>query len=331
MNAHISTTAKYLPERVLSNADLEKMVDTSDEWIRTRTGITERRLVAEGEATSDMGAAISNQLIQRCGKDPEEIDLIILATSTPDMPVVATAAIVQDKIGAKNAWGFDLNGACTGFLYALETGAKMIESGKYKNAIVIGVDTMSSIIDYTDRNTCVIFGDGGGGVLLEPTEKDKGILDSLLFADGSGSKYLNVQAGGSLHPASRDTVDKGMHFVYQDGKTVFKFAVKNMAEVSAKILEKNGLSGTDLKLFIPHQANKRIIDATAERCGLREDQVLVNIGNYGNTTAGTIPIGLDEAATDGRIEDGDLVLLAAFGGGFTWGSILLRWSEQEWV
>lgn len=331
MKAAITATARYLPERVLTNFDLEKMVDTSDEWIRTRTGIQERRLVAEGEATSDLGAEIARQLLKRSRKNPEVIDLIILATSTPDMLVASTATIIQDKISAKNAWGFDLNGACTGFLYALETGTKMVESGKYKNVIVIGADTMSSIIDYTDRNTCVIFGDGGGGVLLEPTMKNTGVLDSLLYADGSGSKYLNVLAGGSLHPASKDTVEKGMHYVYQDGKTVFKYAVRKMADVSLKILKKNGYAGADLKLFIPHQANKRIIDAAAERCNLREDQVLINIEKYGNTTAGTIPIGLDEAAVDGRLEKNDLVLLSAFGGGFTWGSILLRWSEQKWA
>lgn len=328
MNATITATASYLPDRVLTNFDLEKMVDTSDEWIRSRTGISERRLVAEGEATSDMCAAVVNKLLEKSGKHPEDIDLIIVATITPDMLVVATAVIVQDKVGAKNAWGFDLTAACSGFLYGLETAAKLVESGKYKNVIVIGADAMSSIIDYTDRNTCVIFGDGAGGVLVEPTESDGGILDSMLFADGSGRDALKVHAGGSLHPASKDTVDNRMHYVRQDGKTVFKFAVKNMADVSEKILKKNGYTGKDLALFIPHQANLRIINAAAKRCNLSDEQVLINIEKYGNTTAGTIPIGLDEAVETGRIKKDDLVLLSAFGGGFTWGSVLLRWTES---
>ena len=325
MNALITETAKYLPERVLTNFDLEKMVNTSDEWIQSRTGIKERRLVEKGEATSDMAANIAKQILEKSGKSPEDIDVIIIATCTPDMMVVATAALVQNKIGAKNAWGFDLSGACTGFIYALETGSKLVESNRYKNVMVIGVDTMSSIIDYTDRDTCIIFGDGGGGVLLEPTNEDVGILDAILHLDGSGSNHLNVPAGGSLRPASLETVSNKQHFIFQDGKTVFKFAVKKMAEVSGKILEKNGYTGKDLKLFIPHQANKRIIDASCARCNLSEEQVLINIQNYGNTTAGTIPIGLDEAVEEGRIENGDLVLLAAFGGGFTWGSMLIRW------
>ena len=325
MNALITQTAKYLPERVLTNFDLEKMVDTSDEWIQSRTGIKERRLVKKGEATSDMAANIANQLLEKSGKSPEDIDIIIIATCTPDMLVVSTAALVQEKIGAENAWGFDLSGACTGFIYALEIGSKLVESNQYKNVMVIGVDTMSSIINYTDRDTCVIFGDGGGGVLLEPTNEKIGVLDSLLYLDGSGSNYLNVPAGGSLNPASEETVSKNQHFVFQDGKKVFKFAVKKMADVSSEILKKNGYTGEDLKLFIPHQANKRIIDASRERCNLSEEQVMINIQNYGNTTAGTIPIALDEALDEKRIEKGDLVLLAAFGGGFTWGSMLIRW------
>ncbi|MBD30920.1 MAG: 3-oxoacyl-ACP synthase [Candidatus Marinimicrobia bacterium] len=326
MKAKITATAKYLPKRTLTNLDLEKMIETSDEWIKSRTGIEKRHLVGEGEATSDMGKEVALKLLKKSGKSADEIDLILVATSTPDYPVVSTAALVQDKIGAKNAWGYDIVAACTGFVYAMETGAKLVESGKYKNVIVIGADTMSSIIDYTDRNTCVIFGDGGGGVLLEPSNNNCGILDSILFADGSGHQYLTVPAGGSLHPASKDTVKKGMHYVYQDGKTVFKFAVKNMADVSKQILDNNNLSGKDLKLFIPHQANKRIIDAAAKRCELNDDQVLINVNKYGNTTAGTIPIALDDAVEANILEKNDLLLLAAFGGGFTWGSMLIKWA-----
>ncbi|MFQ6611934.1 MAG: beta-ketoacyl-ACP synthase III [Fidelibacterota bacterium] len=329
MRAVITATGRYLPKRVLTNFDLEKMVDTSDEWIRMRTGIEERHLVAEGEATSDMCAAVSRQLMERAGKTPDEIDLIIIATVTPDMPFPATAAIVQDKIGAANAWAFDLSGACSGFLYALETGTKLVESGKYKNVIVLGADTMSSIIDYTDRNTCVLFGDGAGGVLLEPSDKDTGVLDAILHTDGKGRAFLHMPAGGSLLPASRATVENRLHYVVQDGKKVFKFAVKKMADISAEILKKNGFTGEDIKLYIPHQANKRIIDAARERCNLSEDKVLINIQKYGNTTAGTIPIGIDEAVEEGRLTEGDLLLLAAFGGGFTWGSILIRWDALK--
>ena len=308
-------------------AKITTYMDTTDEWIRSRTGIENRHIVAEGEATSDMGTQIAKQLLARSEKSAEDIDLILVATSTPDFPVVSTAALVQDKIGAANAWGFDIVAACTGFVYAMETGSKMVESGQYKNVIVIGADTMSSIIDYTDRNTCIIFGDGGGGVLLEPSENEHGVLDSILYTDGSGSKYLTVPAGGSLHPASIDTIEKKMHYVYQDGKTVYKFAVKNMAKVSKQILDKNGLKGEDIKLFIPHQANKRIIDAAAERCGLHNDQVFVNVNRYGNTTAGTIPLAIDEAVEMNLLAEGDLLLLAAFGGGFTWGSMLIRWGN----
>ena len=329
MKATITATAKYLPQKTLSNQELEKMVDTSNEWILSRTGIENRHIVSDGEATSDMCSQIANQLLEKSGKSAEDIDLILVATSTPDFLVVSTAALVQDKIGAKNAWGYDIVAACTGFVYAMETGAKFIESGSYNNVIVIGADTMSSIIDYTDRNTCVIFGDGGGGVLLEPTQEEIGIIDSILHIDGSGHKYLTVPAGGSANPASKETLDNKMHYVYQDGKTVYKFAVKNMANVSKTILDNNKLQGSDVKLFIPHQANRRIIDAAAKRCGLKDDQVLVNINKYGNTTAGTIPIALDEAVETGRLNKNDLLLLAAFGGGFTWGSMLIRWGELK--
>ena len=329
MKATITATAKYLPQKTLSNQELEKMVDTSNEWILSRTGIENRHIVSDGEATSDMCSQIANQLLEKSGKSAEDIDLILVATSTPDFLVVSTAALVQDKIGAKNAWGYDIVAACTGFVYAMETGAKFIESGSYNNVIVIGADTMSSIIDYTDRNTCVIFGDGGGGVLLEPTQEETGIIDSILHIDGSGHKYLTVPAGGSANPASKETLDNKMHYVYQDGKTVYKFAVKNMANVSKEILDNNKLHGSDVKLFIPHQANRRIIDAAAKRCGLKDDQVLVNINKYGNTTAGTIPIALDEAVETGRLNKNDLLLLAAFGGGFTWGSMLIRWGELK--
>ncbi len=327
MRATITATAKYLPKKTLSNYDLEKMVDTTDDWIISRTGIENRHIVDDNEATSDMGAQIANQLLEKSGKSPEDIDLILVATSTPDFPVVSTAALVQDKIGARNAWGYDIVAACTGFVYAMETGARLIESGRYKNIIVIGSDTMSSIIDYTDRNTCVIFGDGGGGVILEPTQKEVGILDAILHIDGSGHKFLTVPAGGSSNPASKETIDNKMHYVYQDGKTVYKFAVKNMADVSKKILDNNNLQGSDIKLFIPHQANRRIIDAAAKRCGLEDKQVFVNINKYGNTTAGTIPIALDEAVETNRLEEKDLLLLSAFGGGFTWGSMLIRWGQ----
>ncbi len=329
MKATITATAQYLPERSLSNHELEKMVDTTNEWILSRTGIENRHLVKEGEATSDMGAHIAKILLEKSGKSPEEIDLILVATSTPDFPVVSTAALIQDKIGAINAWGYDIVAACTGFVYAMETGSKLVESGKYKCVIVIGSDTMSSIIDYTDRNTCVIFGDGGGGVILEPTKNKNGVLDAILHTDGSGHKYLTVPAGGSLNPASQKTIDNKMHYVYQDGKTVFKFAVKNMADVSKQILDKNKLIGSDIKLFIPHQANKRIIDAAAKRCGIKDEQVLININKYGNTTAGTIPIALNEAVESGRLVEGDLLLIAAFGGGFTWGSMLIRWGNAK--
>ena len=325
MKAAITTTARYVPERILTNFDLEKMVETSDEWIRSRTGISERHIVEKGQASSFMATKVAKKLLHKSNTSPEDIDLIIIATVTPDMFFPSTAALVQNNIDARRAWGFDLSGACTGFLYALETGRLLVESGKYTKVIVVGVDTMSSIMDYTDRNTCVLFGDGAGGVLIESSKKENGIMDSILFIDGSGGEYLHMPAGGSLLPANHDTIDKKMHYLKQEGKTVYKYAVKKMADVCLKILERNGLSGKDIKLFIPHQANKRIIDAAAQRCGFTENQVLININKYGNTTAGTIPIGLDEAVEDGIIQNGDLILLSAFGAGFSWGSMLLRW------
>jgi 3-oxoacyl-[acyl-carrier-protein] synthase-3 len=327
MKATITATAKYLPKRVLSNFDLEKMVDTSDEWIRTRTGIETRHIVLEGQASADMATEVAKILLERSNTDKNEIDLIIIATVTPDTMLPSTAARVQHNLDAHNCWGFDLSGACTGFLYALETGAKFVESGNYKKVMIIGVDTMSSIVDYTDRNTCVIFGDGAGGVLLEPSESQNGIIDSILRIDGAGGDSLIMPGGGSLHPASADTVKKKMHYVHQDGKTVFKFAVKGMADISSEIMKKNGFTGDDIKLFIPHQANKRIIDAAAKRCGIPDEHVLINIDKYGNTTAATIPIGMDEAVSDGIIKDGDLVLTSSFGAGFTWGSMLIRWGK----
>ncbi len=327
MKVAITTTAKYLPDGVLSNFDLEKMIDTTDDWIKTRTGIETRRLVSEGQASAYMATEVGKILLERSNTDKNEIDLIIIATITPDTLLPSTAARVQHNLDAQNCWGFDLSGACTGFLYALETGSKFVESGNYKKVMVIGVDTMSSIIDYTDRTTCVLFGDGAGGVLLEPAKSKNGIIDSLLRIDGSGGEALIMPGGGSLHPASADTIKKKMHYVHQDGKTVFKFAVKGMANISSEILKKNNYTGDDVKLFIPHQANKRIIDAAAKRCRIPMDRVLININKYGNTTDATIPIGMDEAASNGLIKDGDLVLTSSFGAGFTWGSILIRWGN----
>ncbi len=328
MKATITATSRYLPKQIMTNYELEKMVDTSDEWIQSRTGIVERRVVSEGETTSDMCTIIAEELLERSNTDPNEVDVIIIATVTPDMPTPATASLVQNRIGANNAWGFDLSGACTGFIYALDTGSRLIESGKYKKVIVIGSDTMSSILDYTDRNTCVLFGDGGGGVMLERAkDSDSGVIDSILRTDGSGSDYLKIPGGGSLHPASYETVDQHLHYIRQDGQVVFKYAIKGMADISEEILKKNNIDSNSISLYVPHQANKRIIDGAAQRCGFKDDQVYININKYGNTTAGTIPICLDEAKELGRIKDGDLILLAAFGAGFTWGSMLVRWGK----
>ncbi|UCH62980.1 MAG: ketoacyl-ACP synthase III [Fidelibacterota bacterium] len=326
--AKITAVGKYLPERVITNFDLEKLVDTTDEWIRTRTGIIERRQVGDGEATSHMATAAARDLLEKRQIDPEEIDCIIVATVTPDMFFPATACLVQNNLGASRAWGYDLSAACSGFLFALDAGARMIESGSSTKVMVIGADTMSSIIDYTDRATCVLFGDGAGAVLLEACEEgNEGILDSILRCDGSGAEYLCMEGGGSLHPPRAETVAGKKHYLYQDGRIVFKYAIKLMADITAEVAQRNGLKSEDIQLFIPHQANQRIIDASVERLGLREDQVLSNIDYYANTTAATIPLGMADAVEQGRLKPGDNVVLAAFGAGFTWGGIYLRWSE----
>ena len=328
MNAKITATAHHVPKRVMTNFELEKLVDTSDEWIRTRTGITQRHIAAKNEASSDLSSEVAEQLLKNRGIAADEIDIIIIATVTPDHFTPSTAAIVQNNIGAKNAWGFDLSAACTGYLYGLETGSKFISSGKYDKVMVIGVDTMSSILDFDDRNTCVLFGDGAGGAILEPSTSNLGIIDSMLHMDGSGGGYLHVPGGGSRIPATIESVEAKKHYIIQDGKKVFKFAVKGMADVSEKILDQNNMTGDDINLFIPHQANKRIIDAASERCNISKEKVLVNIDRFGNTTAGTIPIGMNEAVNNGRIQDGDIILLAAFGAGFTWGSMLFKWESN---
>jgi 3-oxoacyl-[acyl-carrier-protein] synthase-3 len=324
LTAVISAVSGWVPEDRLTNFDLEKMVDTNDEWIRTRTGIKERRILkGEGLATSDMAAPAVLELCKKRGMDPKEIDCLIVATVTPDMVFPATANIVCDKIGAVNAWGFDLGAACSGFLFALTTGAAYIESGRYKKVVVVGADKMSAIVDYSDRNTCVLFGDAAAAVLLEPNEEGYGILDSLLKTDGSGRNYLHMKAGGSQRPATMETVANREHYAFQEGQTVFKFAVKGMADVSAELLEKNKLTGEDIAWLVPHQANLRIIDATANRMGLSKEKVMINIEKYGNTTAATIPLCLWE--WEKQLKKGDNIVLAAFGGGFTWGATLVKW------
>ena len=326
--AKITAVSHYLPERRVTNKDLEKIVDTSEDWIVERTGIHERRFAAKGQATSDLGAAAAKRLLEQRGIGATDIDLIIVATVTPDMFFPSTACLVQTKIGAKNAWGFDLSGACSGFVYAVATGSQFIASGAHKKVLVIGADVMTSIIDFQDRATCVLFGDGAGAVLLEATDDgERGIIDFILKSDGSGGQFLYMPAGGSLNPATSETVSKKMHYVQQDGRYVFRFAVRGMADISAEILTKHGLSPADVKLYIPHQANLRIIKAAVDKMGLRESQVAVNIDRYANTTAGTIPICLSEAIENKMIQPKDLVLLASFGAGFTWGSLLLRWES----
>lgn len=325
MKAAITCVGGYVPETKLTNFDLEKMVDTNDEWIRTRTGITERRILREpGKASSDMAVKAVEEILRKKNLDPLEIDCIICATVTPDMIFPATANIIGDKVGAKNAFGFDLGAACSGFLFALNTGAAFVETGKYKKVIVVGVDKMSSIIDYTDRATCIIFGDGAGAVLLEPNHEGNGLLDAILKSDGSGRDYLHIKAGGSLKPASVESVMAKEHYAFQDGQPVFKFAVKGMADVSAELLEKNNLTGDDIAWLVPHQANLRIIDATSNRAGIPKEKVMINIHKYGNTTAATIPLCLWEWET--QLKKGDNLILAAFGGGFTWGAAWVKWA-----
>ncbi len=318
----------FYPDRVITNKDLEKMVDTSDEWIQTRTGIKERHWVEKGQAASDLGAEAVKSLLKKTGTKPEEIDLTIVATVTPDMIFPSTACLIQHKVGMKNTWGYDLVAACSSFLYALSTADQFIRSGKHKKVIVVGVDIMSSIIDLTDRNTCVLFGDGAGAVLLEPTPEatELGILDSVAHMDGSGAPHLNMPGGGSLNPPTAETVAKKMHVIHQDGKVVFKFAVNEMANVSEEILTKNGLTGKDVDIFVAHQANLRIIEATQKRLGLPDEKVIVTIDKYANCTSATIPTCLNVAVEDGRLKKGNLVVLAAFGAGFTWGSSLIRWA-----
>ncbi|MFZ6033475.1 MULTISPECIES: beta-ketoacyl-ACP synthase III [Melioribacter] len=326
INAAITAVGMYVPDKVFDNKYFESIVETSDEWIITRTGIKERRILENG-ATSDLAVGAIQDLIKNSDLKPEEIDVIIIATVTPDMFFPSTACLVQDKIGAKNAWGFDLSAACSGFLFALQTGAALIESGRYKKVLVVGADKMSSITDYTDRNTCILFGDAASAVLLEPTEDlSYGIKDSILHCDGSGKDSLYMKAGGSLMPASHETVDKKLHYIYQDGKAVFKVAVKGMADVSYEIMEKNNLKPEDVAYLVPHQANLRIISATAERMGISQDKVMINIDKYGNTTAATIPLCLTEYYRDGKLKKGDNLILSAFGAGFTWGAIYLTWS-----
>jgi 3-oxoacyl-[acyl-carrier-protein] synthase-3 len=325
LKAAITSVGGYVPETKLTNFDLEKMVDTNDEWIKSRTGISERRILREpGKASSDMAVKAIEEILRKKNLDPLEIDCIICATVTPDMVFPATANIIGDKIGAKNAFGFDLGAACSGFLFALTTGASFVEAGRYKKVIVVGVDKMSSIIDYTDRATCIIFGDGAGAVLLEPSEDEDGFQDSILKSDGSGCTYLHLKAGGSLKPASIETVMAKEHYAFQDGQPVFKFAVKGMADVSAELLEKHNLKGEDIAWLVPHQANLRIIDATADRVGLPKEKVMINIQKYGNTTAATIPLCLWE--WESQLKKGDNLILAAFGGGFTWGAAWVKWA-----
>ena len=323
----ISALGAYVPPRLLSNADLEKMVETSDQWITERTGIRERHIVDKGVATSDLAVEAAKKALAQRGIDPSDLDAILVGTVTPDMFFPSTACLVQNKLGAKGVWGFDLSAACSAFLYALQVGAQFVATGAHKRVMVIGADVMSSIIDYTDRATCIIFGDGAGAVILEPAENDSlGMIDFIHEVDGSGGCSLYMPGGGSLNPSTHETVDQKMHYVHQDGQAVFKFAVRKQTELCEKILERNGIKASDIDVFIAHQANKRIINATADRLGLRPESVVINIDRYGNTTAGTIPLAMDTARQEGKLKKGDLVLLASVGAGFTVGATLLRWA-----
>jgi len=323
----ISALGTYVPPRVLSNDDLEKMVETSNEWILERTGIRERHLVDKGVATSDLAAEAGRRALSQRGISATDLEAILVATVTPDMFFPSTACLVQHKLGANGVWGFDLSAACSAFLYALQTGAQYVATGMHKKVMVIGSDVMSSIIDYTDRATCVIFGDGAGAVILEPAEEDGvGLIDFVHEVDGSGANFLYMPGGGSLNPSSRETLEKKMHYVHQDGQAVFKFAVRKQTELCEKLLKRNGLTGSDIDAFIPHQANKRIIMATADRLGMKPENIIVNIDRYGNTTAGTIPLAMGTAIEEGKLRKGSLVLLASVGAGFTVGATLLRWA-----
>jgi 3-oxoacyl-[acyl-carrier-protein] synthase III len=324
--AKITALGTYVPPDVLTNKDLEKMVETSDQWIMERTGIRTRHVLAKGKGVSDICAAAAQKVLAARGIGPEEIEVIIVGTVTPDMMFPSTACLVQNKIAAPHAWGFDVSGGCSGFVYALQAGVKMVESGAYRKVLVCGADANTRMTDYTDRTTCVLFGDGGGAVLLEPAEEGEiGFIDAINEIDGSGGVSLNLPAGGSLNPSTHETVDKKMHYIHQDGPAVYKFAVRKMAEATAALLERNGVTGKDLGCFIPHQANKRIIESTADRLGMPADRVIINIDKYGNTSAGTIPLAMETAVEEGKLKKGDLVLLAAVGAGFTVGTVLLRW------
>lgn len=328
ITAAITAVGSYVPDFRLTNEVLESMVDTNDEWITSRTGIKERRILKDADkGTSYLAIKAAQNLIEKSGINPEDIDAVIVATATPDQPVAATAVYVATNIGAVNAFGYDLQAACSSFLYGMSTSAALIETGRYKKVLLIGADKMSSIIDYTDRATCIIFGDGAGAVLFEPNHEGLGLQDEILRSDGVGREFLRIEAGGSLLPASHETVDQGKHFVYQDGKTVFKYAVSNMADVSARIMEKNNLTQDDVAYLVAHQANRRIIDATASRMGVDDSKVLVNIEKYGNTTSATLPLVL--ADFEHLFKKGDNIIFAAFGGGFTWGSIYLKWAYTK--
>ncbi|MBZ5598862.1 MAG: ketoacyl-ACP synthase III [Acidobacteriia bacterium] len=327
MRVKISALGTYVPPHLLTNADLEKMVETTDQWIQERTGIRERHIVDKGMATSDLATEAARKALAQRGLVPSDVEAIIVATVTPDMFFPSTACLVQHKLGAKNVWGFDLSAACSAFVYALQTGAQFVATGAHKKVMVIGADVMSSIIDYTDRATCVIFGDGAGAVILEPAEDDSvGMIDYLHEVDGSGGCALYMPGGGSLNPSTHDTVEKKMHYVHQDGQAVFKFAVRKQTDLCEKLLQRNGLKGSDIRAFIPHQANKRIITATADRLGLNRESVIINIDRYGNTTAATIPLAMQTAWEEGKLKKGDLVMLASVGAGFTVAAALLRWA-----